>query len=55
MYMYLDFHHLLKLLTLSFCVLELHISTVKPVHVYNNHSREPENVAFMSSCPLYTG
>ena len=27
--------------------------TVKPV--YKGHSREPENVAFMSSCPLYTG
>jgi hypothetical protein len=26
---------------------------VKPV--YKGHSREPENVAFMSSCPLYTG
>jgi hypothetical protein len=26
---------------------------VKPV--YRGHSREPENVAFMSSCPLYTG
>ena len=23
--------------------------------VYKGHSREPENVAFMSSCPLYTG
>ena len=27
--------------------------TVKPV--YKDHSREPENVTFMSSCPLYTG
>jgi len=27
--------------------------TVKPVH--KGHSREPKNVAFMSSCPLYTG
>ena len=27
--------------------------TVKPV--YKDHSREPENVVFMSSCPLYTG
>ena len=26
--------------------------TVKPV--YKGHSRKPENVAFMSSCPLYT-
>jgi hypothetical protein len=25
--------------------------TVKPV--YKGHSREPENVPFMSSCPLY--
>jgi len=22
---------------------------------YKGHSREPENVVFMSSCPLYTG
>jgi hypothetical protein len=29
------------------------IFTVKLV--YKSHSREPENVAFMSSCPLYTG
>ena len=27
--------------------------TVKPV--YKGYSREPENVPFMSSCPLYTG
>jgi len=27
--------------------------TVKPV--YEDHSREPENMSFMSSCPLYTG
>jgi hypothetical protein len=26
---------------------------VKPV--YKGHSREPENVAFMSRCPLHTG
>ena len=25
------------------------------IPVYKGHSREPENVAFMSSCPLYTG
>jgi hypothetical protein len=31
----------------------LHIYTVKPVD--KGHSREPENVAFMSYCPLYTG
>jgi hypothetical protein len=24
-------------------------------HVYKGHSREPENMGFMSSCPLYTG
>jgi hypothetical protein len=29
------------------------ICIVKPV--YKGHSREPENVVFMSSCPLYTG
>jgi hypothetical protein len=29
------------------------LCTVKPVH--KGHSREPENVAFMSSCLLYTG
>ena len=23
--------------------------------IYRGHSREPENVNFMSSCPLYTG
>jgi len=28
-------------------------NTVKPV--YKGHSGEPENVVFMSSCPLYTG
>jgi hypothetical protein len=28
-------------------------ATVKPV--YQGHTREPENVAFMSSYPLYTG
>jgi hypothetical protein len=27
--------------------------TVKPVH--KGHSMEPENVAIMSSCPIYTG
>jgi hypothetical protein len=27
--------------------------TVK--QVYKGHSREPENVPFMSRCPLYTG
>jgi hypothetical protein len=30
-----------------------HVNTVNPV--YKGHSREPENVPFMSSCPLYTG
>jgi len=25
------------------------------IPVYKGHSRVPENVAFMSSCPLYTG
>jgi hypothetical protein len=30
------------------------LSVVKPV--YKGHSREPENVAYMTSCPLiYTG
>ena len=29
------------------------ITTVKPV--YKGHSKEPENVAFISSCPLCTG
>jgi hypothetical protein len=28
-------------------------NTVKPV--YRGHSREPENVNFISSCPLYIG
>ncbi len=27
--------------------------TVRPV--YKGHLREPENVSFISSCPLYTG
>ena len=27
-------------------------TTVKPV--YKGHLREPENVSFISSCPLYT-
>ena len=31
----------------------LNIYTVRPV--YKDHSREPENVTFMSSCALYTG
>jgi len=31
----------------------LNINTVNPV--YKGHSREPENVTFMNSCPLYTG
>ena len=31
--------------------LDLNLNTVKPV--YKGHSREPENVPFMSSCPLY--
>jgi hypothetical protein len=29
------------------------LNTVNPV--YKGHSREPENVPFMSSCLLYTG
>jgi len=29
------------------------LCTGKPV--YKGHSREPTNVSFMSSCPLYTG
>jgi len=29
------------------------VKLVKPV--YKGHSMEPENVAFMSSCPLYAG
>ena len=31
---------------------KLNTITVKPV--YNGHTREPENVPFMNSCPLYT-
>ena len=30
-----------------------YLYTVKPVH--KGHSKEPENVPFMGSCPLYTG
>ena len=32
---------------------QLEYTTVKSV--YKGYSREPENVAFTSSCPLYTG
>jgi len=32
---------------------DLRYSTVKPV--YKGHSRQPENMEFMSSCSLYTG
>ena len=32
---------------------DLYTCTVKPV--YKGHSREPVNVPFMSSSPLYTG
>jgi len=37
-----------------------HLSYVTLFHctvkaVYKGNSREPKNVAFMSSCPLYTG
>jgi hypothetical protein len=40
------------------CIMSLrggwaHAPTIKSVH--NVHSREPENVSFMSSIPLYTG
>jgi len=35
------------------CLRKLKKYTVKPV--YKDHSRKHENVAFMSSCPLYTG
>ena len=31
----------------------VYYSTFKPV--YKSHSREPEDVAFMCSCPLNTG
>jgi len=34
-------------------VVDILQTTVKPV--YKGHSREPENGAFKSSCPLYTG
>jgi len=36
----------------AFFILQ-NLYTVKPV--YKGHSREPENVVFISSCPLYTG
>jgi len=32
---------------------KINIGLVKPV--YEEHSREPENVPFMSRCPLYIG
>jgi len=38
---------------LDFLTLQEKPNTVKPV--YKGQSREPENVSFMSSCPLYTG
>ena len=37
---------------LNFIKRPKYVDTVKPV--YKGHSREPENVAFMSRCPLYT-
>jgi hypothetical protein len=33
--------------------LTVFLGSLEPV--YKGHSREPENVAFMSICPLYTG
>ena len=33
--------------------INVHMYTVKPVH--KGHSREHENVTFISSCRLYTG
>ena len=36
-----------------FCKFFVNFEIVKPV--YRGHSRELENVAFMNSCPLYTG
>ena len=42
---------LLTFITLVF--FPVYTSTVKPV--YKGHPMEPENVPFMSSCPLYTG
>jgi hypothetical protein len=30
------------------------LETITVKSVYKGHSREPTNVAFMSSCPLYT-
>jgi len=32
--------------------MQTNIDAVKPD---KGHSREPENIPFMSSCPLYTG
>jgi hypothetical protein len=54
------FLHLWSITISTECVIS---NTVKPVYkghstvkpVYKGHSREPENVVFMSSCPLYTG
>jgi hypothetical protein len=48
-------HHLDLRYTLS-----VHKNNVRLVYVvvkavYKSHWQEPENVAFMSSCPLYTG
>ena len=51
------YHNLLVAGKVDICIF-LHqlifiIYTVKPV--YKGHSSEHDNVAFMSSCPLYTG
>jgi len=43
----------LQLLTVQNGWLSSEYSTVKSV--YKVHSSDPENVAFMSTCPLYTG
>ena len=46
-------HFLTSMLKSTFFLLKNKKNTVKPV--YKDHSREPENVAIISSCPLYTG
>ena len=33
----------------------LYVISIYSQTVYKGHSKEPENVLFMSSCPLYTG
>ena len=47
------FHNELLHFCSSVCLIVMRGSTVRPL--YKGHLSKPENVPFMSSCPLYTG